>query len=135
MFSLCGFVWARGAPHSQLRRLSAWAESGNPIAVKIEIVNYNDEVFATVGTWIQTIRDYEDCDKDLLCGVLKVDDRLVTWMGEYPNVPSDRVVEHDAVHAIYMTLVITALLISILGGNFIELIHFAFLPEAGFTVI
>eukprot|EP01052_Picozoa_sp_SAG31_P016816 SAG31_NODE_1128_length_9755_cov_4.535004_5_plen_727_part_00 len=111
-------------------------DEGDPVAVRFTVVNYREgSTFVEVGTWIQSSLDYESCASDLLCGVLDVSDVKISWMGKSPNVPSDRVIEHDLIHAYYLTLVLTCLTVAIIGGNIIEVLHFAYLPEAGFTVI
>ena len=107
-------------------------DAGDPIAVRFSVVNYNYPAkgMKEVGKWIQTQQDYVACGTETLCGVLEVSDSQISWMGRSENVPTDRVIEHDLIHAIYMTLVIALLIVSIIGGNIIELLHFNYLPEA-----
>ena len=110
---------------------------GDPSSTIMEIVNYKASdgefgEFVTVGTWTQK-RD-QDCSHGH-CGILDLPPDTIVWMGGSKNVPSDRVVDHDAAEAQYFLLVLCALILSVWGGSILELMHFHYIPEAGLTCI
>jgi ABC-type branched-subunit amino acid transport system substrate-binding protein len=113
---------------------------GDPDMAKIEISNWVGGKFKNVGSWVQAEADYAKCVQAAAtgkqCGVLQIRQDDVTWMGGMQGgSPPDRANHLNHVHAEYMTLVAWLLIVSIVGGNLLELIHFHYMPEAGFTII
>eukprot|EP01049_Picozoa_sp_SAG25_P005798 SAG25_NODE_409_length_8424_cov_3.527928_2_plen_1303_part_00 len=118
---------------------------GDPSAIVLEVVNYRQDgdkgKFEKVGEWVQS-RDASVCTHGH-CGDLMPQDAdgkwvpspKIIWMGGVDNIPSDRVVDHHAGEAQYFLLVLIALILSLWGGSFLELMHFHYIPEAGLTCI
>ena len=114
-----------------------FTENGDPDMVRIDVENWNGKRMKQVGTWVQNKENYEECIKSKqVCGVLRLDKNAVVWMGgAQGGSPPDRAGHINHIHAIYMTLVIVLLIFAIVGGNLIEIIHFHYMPEAGFTIV
>ena len=106
---------------------------GDPDMTKIEISNWVGGKFKNVGSWVQAEADYAKCVQAAAtgkqCGVLQIRQDDVTWMGGMQGgSPPDRANHLNHVHAEYMTLVAWLLIVSIVGGNLLELIHFLLPP-------
>ena len=120
----------------------SFSANGDPNRVRFDFINLqpSDEAdsppeFVKVGSWVQTEEQYDHCLNTDLCGVLNVVDNSIIWMGNTKTPPTDREIHVDHIHAKYMTLVVFFLVISVIGGNAMELIHFHYMPEAGLTMI
>ena len=137
--------------------------SGDPMATEMEIVNYvkgagGTGEFVKVGTWRGSTKREEEENEELTgpdsvrqamatddcsgghCGVLKLDrddddQYTITWFGGEENIPSDRLTKEHGAEARYMLVVLISLILAMWGGSILELIHFHYIPEAGFTCI
>ena len=131
--------------------------AGDRKHIEFDIVNYvtgvkaDTGVFKSVGSWEQ-MSDQGECElakckeeggKDCLqskqkmhgyCGELKII-KGIQWMGGDTATPADRAGGHDMTAPQYMTLALVFLCFSIVGGNALELCHFHYIPEAGFTIL
>ena len=103
-----------------------------------DIVNMREGEWESVGGYAPV-----QCPTPGTCGdawELKLDveedsEKAIKWAGEQTRIPSDRTEEHVSLAALYLSFMLSFIVMSICAGNFLHAHEFYVLPESGAAVL